>query len=186
MNIFVLDENPILAAKYHCDMHVEKMIMEATRMLSSAHIWHDGQRMAEIRVPGLLVGVSHANHPCAIWTRKTSANYLWHCTLLRSLLDEYILRYNRTHAYSLHSKQLSETLPKNIVHADRTPFYMCMTIKYLQKNAVSAYRAYYFNDKKHFATWKAPAQKPQWWIDMEENEFATETRLLGKSYGQRH
>ena len=28
MNIFFLDENPSLSAKYHCDKHVVKMILE--------------------------------------------------------------------------------------------------------------------------------------------------------------
>ena len=37
MNIFVLDRDPEVAARYHCDKHVCKMILEAGQMLCTAH-----------------------------------------------------------------------------------------------------------------------------------------------------
>ena len=37
MNIFVLDKDPKKAAKYHCDKHCVKMILEAGQMLCVAH-----------------------------------------------------------------------------------------------------------------------------------------------------
>ena len=43
MNIFVLDDNPITAAKQHCDKHVVKMIIESAQMLSTAHRMLDGK-----------------------------------------------------------------------------------------------------------------------------------------------
>ena len=42
MNRFILDKGPITAAKYHCDKHVVKMILEECQMLSSAHRFLDG------------------------------------------------------------------------------------------------------------------------------------------------
>lgn len=36
MNIFVLDKNPIIAAQYHCDKHVVKMIVEYGQLLCTA------------------------------------------------------------------------------------------------------------------------------------------------------
>ena len=42
MNIFFLDKNPILAAKYHSDAHVIKMILESAQLLSTAHRVLDG------------------------------------------------------------------------------------------------------------------------------------------------
>ncbi len=44
MNIFVLDRNPEIAASYHCDRHVVKMIVEYAQLLSTAHRLIDGQR----------------------------------------------------------------------------------------------------------------------------------------------
>ena len=37
MNIFFLDENPTLSAKYHADKHVFKMILETAQLLCSDH-----------------------------------------------------------------------------------------------------------------------------------------------------
>ena len=37
MNIFVLDEDPIKAAEYHCNKHVVKMILESAQMLCTVH-----------------------------------------------------------------------------------------------------------------------------------------------------
>ena len=37
MNIFILDKNPKIAAEYHCDKHVVKMILESAQMLSTTH-----------------------------------------------------------------------------------------------------------------------------------------------------
>lgn len=37
MNIFYLDRDPALAARYHCDKHVVKMILELGQLLSTAH-----------------------------------------------------------------------------------------------------------------------------------------------------
>lgn len=36
MNIFYLDRNPKLAAQYHCDRHVVKMILESAQLLCTA------------------------------------------------------------------------------------------------------------------------------------------------------
>ena len=42
MNIFALSSDPETAAKWHCDCHVNKMIIEAAQMLSTAHRILDG------------------------------------------------------------------------------------------------------------------------------------------------
>ncbi len=43
MNIFVLDDNPRVAAQQHLDKHVVKMIIEYAQLLSTAHRMLDGQ-----------------------------------------------------------------------------------------------------------------------------------------------
>ena len=42
MNIFILDNDPVLAAQQQCDKHVVKMIVESGQMLSTAHRMLDG------------------------------------------------------------------------------------------------------------------------------------------------
>ena len=42
MNIFVLDKDPIVAAKMACDKHIVKMILESAQMLCTAKRVLDG------------------------------------------------------------------------------------------------------------------------------------------------
>jgi len=83
MNIFYLDKNPSIAAKYHCDKHVVKMILESVQMLKLAH----GQ------------GKGYRNHPCSIWVRESIQNYRWLASLALSLCREYNYRYCKNHKY---------------------------------------------------------------------------------------
>lgn len=42
MNIFYLDKDPRIAASYHCDKHVVKMVSETAQLLSTTHRLLDG------------------------------------------------------------------------------------------------------------------------------------------------
>ena len=42
MNIFVLAQDPAAAARYHCDKHIVKMVVEMGQMLSTSHRLLDG------------------------------------------------------------------------------------------------------------------------------------------------
>ena len=42
MNIFILNEDPVIAAQEQCDKHVVKMIVESAQMLSTVHRMLDG------------------------------------------------------------------------------------------------------------------------------------------------
>lgn len=47
MNIFYLSTNTDECARYHCDKHVVKMILETAQMLSTAHRVLDGDELAD-------------------------------------------------------------------------------------------------------------------------------------------
>jgi hypothetical protein len=113
MNIFILDQNPIKAAEYHCDKHVVKMILESAQMLSTVH------HIAFIRSKNLdipdfkgqkkiteycktnnpfandIYSVSHLHHPCTVWSYESLENYIWHSALSLSLCMEYTKRYKK-------------------------------------------------------------------------------------------
>ena len=80
MNIFVLDENPQVAAQMHNDKHVVKMILETAQLLCGVHHMVGG----DYDIPYKL---SHKNHPCAIWVRQCIENYIWLCDLGLSLCE---------------------------------------------------------------------------------------------------
>lgn len=86
MQVFVLDKDPVLAARYHCDKHVVKMIVETCQLLCTAHHLHGSEQPPYRK--------THVNHPCAIWARESRANYDWLIQLGFALSDEYTLRYH--------------------------------------------------------------------------------------------
>ena len=88
MNIFILDRNPQRAARLHCDVHVNKMAIEMTQMLSAAH-----HVCGSNTDPSRIMKLTHKNHPCTIWIRDSMTNYKWGFDLLVGLLNEYQQRY---------------------------------------------------------------------------------------------
>lgn len=182
MNIFVLDRDPEVAARYHCDKHVCKMILEAGQMLCTAHwvAWmkkldvkkSDFKRVRDLkeelkkRVPLESQppwSMTHMNHPCSVWTRETVSNYFWHARLMRSLLDQYTARYKKNHKSEEVWSWLEENIPPEITDAPITDHPICVPESYrISLNPVDCYREYYLNDKARFAKWKN-GNVPEWW-----------------------
>ena len=136
MNIFYLDMDPKVAAEYHCDKHVVKMILEYGQLLSTAHRVLDGtpylgssvsekRNVARWKLPDgredILYRACHAQHPCGIWVRENIEHYRWLYNLLY--------------------------LPDDV----KVP-----------GNPIEAYRNYYRVHKVRFATWKV-RETPQWY-----------------------
>ncbi len=182
MNIFILDENPEVAASYHCDKHVCKMILEAGQMLCTAH-WVAWMNRLDIkksdfkRVRDLKAGLreevplenqppwsmTHMNHPCSIWTRETVSNYFWHVRLMRALLDQYTLRYEKKHKSEDVWKWLDKNIPPEIMDAPITDHPICVPEPYrVSSSPTECYRMYYLKDKVRFAKWKK-GKGPPWW-----------------------
>lgn len=174
MNIFVLDYNTEDCARYHVNSHVCKMITESAQLLSTAHRVLDGTitiikqnnrkkilySLDDSREE-ILYKVTHLNHPCSIWARQSSTNYLWLLALLKNLLNEYTYRYDKIHATSRLLTDLSQ-LPINIKNGPVTPFAQAMPDKYKVKgNVVESYRNYYRHGKEHLFSWKRREQ-PDW------------------------
>lgn len=170
MNIFVLDKDPRLAALYHNDRHVVKMILESAQILSTAHVTIDGDSMSKRRVP-MVLRPTHVNHPCVKWASATSENYDWLHALMRGLLDQYETRYHKQHAYAEVHRQLN-LYPWGIKMAKVTDWVQCMPDKYrCDGDAVTAYRRYYVAEKKHIASWKIVGV-PTWWRTYSYEEVA--------------
>lgn len=147
VNIFYLDHDPVLAARYQVDKHVVKMILETAQLLCTAHHMHGvGKDWMYKR--------THYNHPSAIWCRETGANYMWLWTHGMALLDEYKLRYKREHACTYILKRLSSP-PSPLLTSlnDRTPVRLAMPDIYKHDCPVKSYRAYYKHGKKDLHQW---------------------------------
>ena len=154
VNIFVLDEKPSVAARYHCDKHVVKMILETAQMLSTVHHKHgyDGEE---------LYRPAFHRHPCTVWVGDSAANYSWTYQLLSSLCSEYTLRYNRIHATARLLEPLS-WMPEELPDEPITPFAQAMPEDVKGPEAVAAYRNYYLKYKRRIAVWRF-TEEPEWW-----------------------
>lgn len=177
MNIFALDNDPVVAARYHNDKHVVKMILESAQLLSTAHRLLDGQQSIVLKNgrkmktwtlsddrEHALYRATHMNHPSAVWVRQSKANYRWLFRLFRALLQEYTDRYGKTHKCDAMLSTLVST-PSNIPDTGLTPFALAMPDEYkVIGDPVQSYRNYYMGSKRSMAVWgrgKLPA--PEWW-----------------------
>ena len=183
MNIFVLDKDPKKAAEYHCNKHVVKMILEAAQMLCAAH-WYSllkshskslsdfkGTRAAkEWAVQNSLpekippYTFTHTRHPCTVWTSHNLANYKWHLSLMRHLLNEYTDRYQKNHKCEIVWQWLQENIPESIEMSEQMtehPQAMPEECK-VPGDAIQAYRNYYTTHKRRFASWEPRSKTPDW------------------------
>ena len=74
MNIFLVDKNPVVCAQALCDLRLNKMIFETAQLLCTAYRhWHDPEDVEAYK--DTIYKVTHENHPCSIWIRKSIGNY---------------------------------------------------------------------------------------------------------------
>lgn len=154
MNIFVLDNDIESCARYHCDQHVGKMILESTQILCTA---------LNKRGFDTPYRSTHINHPCVHWVEASADNFRWLVQLAYALNEEFCWRYGRQrdHASISVLRAIEYTrLPSRGL----TPFVQVMPEQYrVPDDAVSAYRAYYLGEKAEFATWKR-REMPPWFV----------------------
>ena len=154
MNIFVLDENPQIAAQMHNDKHVVKMILETAQLLCGVHHMTDSQYVIPYKL-------SHKNHPCSIWSRECIENYTWLCDLGIALCDEYQYRYGKRHKSLDVIEWALFHRPNLPTNGDITPFALAMPDECKVNSAVESYRTYYIMHKKSLGSWKN-RKEPDW------------------------
>lgn len=165
MNIFFLSEDPVLAAQFQCDKHVVKMVLETAQLLSTTH------RVLETEgLPDFLYKKTHANHPCAIWTRSSLANYKWLATHGIALTEEYTYRYNKRHK----SEPILDWLNLNIPSLSDKTFNQppqAMPDEYKHFDCVTAYRQYYLEHKMKTIKCEWTKRERPWWTYVDTQNF---------------
>ena len=147
VNIFYLDKDPKIAAKYHCDKHVVKMILETAQVLSAVH--HRYHMPAPYKE-------THKNHPSVLWAGETWNNYAWLWRLGMELCKEYTRRYKKKHKCQwLLENDLRLPPPGIPIDEPFTDPPMCMPDEYKTfDDTVEAYKNYYRGAKAYMAVWK--------------------------------
>ena len=119
MNIFFLSRTIGRCARWHCDKHVVKMILEYTQMLYTANHENGGTGRIAATAPicastGNRGYKSHAkNNPCTKWVRESRAHYEWLLKLAFTLVNEHTYRFapKAIHACHGHLVWLRENPP---------------------------------------------------------------------------
>ena len=187
MNIFVLDEDPIAAAKMYCDRHIPKMCVELLQQIGSAAIKHGAQpeQLPLAKATQKPIRGGYHNHPCTIWCGMSKDNYLWAAHHGAALCEEYTKRFGKEH-YCANGIEILYGLSYLIPEGDLTPFALAMPDDYRPHlnehigapfdivpnddftfishasgdDAVQAYRRYYH--AKAFAKWEKGRPMPDW------------------------
>jgi len=178
MNIFILDNDPVIAAQEQCDKHVVKMIVESAQMLSTVHRMLDGVMERRPSKSGamlqywklndqrenILYKACHFNHPSTVWTRESKANYQWHYKHFIALCDEYTYRYGKVHSTDTKLRIALQQIPTNIPEKHMTPFKLAMgsNPECILEDAVESYRRFYETKQKRFTMVWTKRPVPKW------------------------
>ena len=155
MNIFHLDKDPLLCAKYHCDKHVVKMILETGQMLCTAYQRHYGLK-DDLYKP------AYPHHPMTKWVGDSGGNFFFTIKLFDCLLDEYKKRYNKTHKTSRIIILLTDKYLKwHDMIGEFTNPPLCMPDEYKLDDYVQSYKNYYIGEKMYFAKYNY-SETPHW------------------------
>ena len=162
MNIFILDEDPIISAQMQCDKHIVKMPLETAQMLCSVlHRHGQGDKVPYKE--------AHKNHPCTLWAGDSADNFSWLVQHGMELCFEYTRRYNKIHKCQQVIMDIRETDWGTLQYKPTcgTPHPQCMPDEYkcAFDDAIQAYRKYYVNDKKDIAKWEKCTPAPDWYTN---------------------
>lgn len=153
MNIFVLDDNPITAARMHCDKHVVKMILESAQMICTTHHLCPNTNES-YTIP---YKMTHKNHPCNKWLRDSIGNYSWLVELTKALNDEYRYRYNHSENHKSYDAIANLPLPA-LPDKGLTVWARAMADEYkigdrTYHNVIQSYHNYYRKGKTHILSY---------------------------------
>ena len=152
MNIFYLHPNPKTCALFHCDKHINKMMLEYTQILSTAHRLISGDDYCEKN--GISYSKAFENHPSTVWARTSTSNYAWLYNLYCWVHTEWVRRHNKTVSHSCFQFWDQLSVIPNIENKKWSQPPQCMPDEYKQDDSMLAYRAYYLGEKMYMAKWK--------------------------------
>lgn len=156
MNIFFLHYDPKKCVELYVDKHVIKMLLESVQILCSVH--HMCNEIEINFIPPYKL--SHKNHPCCIWARKSLSNYIWLTKLTKELSNEYTYRYGKIHKCEKdgYIDSLIENKPNIPDIGFTTPSQAMPDMYKIETNnmddVIEAYKHYYFFEKSNIHCWK--------------------------------
>lgn len=178
MNVFYLDDDPVIAATWLCDQHVSKMILESAQMMCTAIRVHmsleDTPREELPDELKFLYKTAHPKHGSTKWVGECFSNFQW--------LFMHVIQMHAQHKQRFGTRHKSFRVAKDawlFLHKERkehnfilpesmttTPPYMAFgpALEHLKNpmDPAGSYRRFYIADKAKFATW-TNSEPPPWW-----------------------
>jgi len=161
MNIFILDADPERAARYHCDRHVVKMILESVQIMNTAL---DSRGLSDYT----FYGSTHVGHPCVKWAAESWNNMEWLLQLTHYLNKEYRRRYENSENHSSYQKVLDNWYDDGwLLPAEDegyTEFAQAMPDDVKNADAIRAYRDYYrqYKATEDWFAYEKSRSEPKW------------------------
>jgi len=154
MNIFYVNQDPIIAAQQLADDHIRKMQIESAQMCCTTH-WAVGSQAPYKR--------AHFNHPSTIWTRQSIQHYRWLVQHGLEICSEFTKRYGKRHKTQDVLEWCRDNEP-NIPDNGFTPPPQCMPDEYKNSDTIIAYKQFYIKDKIAIKglSWKKLGNAPSW------------------------
>ena len=146
MNIFVLDKDPTMAAKYMDDVRLPKMCVESAQMMASALRRHGAtDKQMPLTKAGKPYKGGYKHHPCTIFAGDSRDNFMWLADHALELCNEYFRRFDKVHGCHgpIVLMRDMNIIDKIIPKGELTPFAQAMPDEYKDDDVVKAYRSYY-------------------------------------------
>ena len=160
MNIFVLDLDIKKCARYHCDQHVVKMILESAQIACTA-----------LNERGFTTPYrsTHVKHPSVLWAGTSYDNLQWLKKLARALNKEYQYRYRTSKNHGSFGV-IEQIEGMRFESTGLTDFPQTMPERFrVPGDPVKAYRNFYVGEKLRFARWTR-RRKPAWIDELNKEE----------------
>lgn len=165
MNIFVVDNDPVRAARDLCDQHVSKMHTESVQLLVSLANNLGIEHSIRKKSGGFHKG-GYPHHPCCKWLQEDIDNVRWLLNHSFELCEEHRHRFGRMPFSTIQLVAicgqilpvLERTLPRN----GMTTRPQCMPDDCRSEDVVEAYRTYYIEHKSSMARWRH-CDPPSWY-----------------------
>jgi hypothetical protein len=174
MQIFWLDKNPEQCAKYYCDSHVNKILLEITQMICTN--LNESDEFPSDKYSNLYDS-THKNNEVVKWVGESIENFLLTYELALRLNKEYKYRFDKNENHK------SWDVLNTIDHSDAFPIFdkHDFTLPPLNMDdefklndgedfdeVVESYRSYYRRDKNEFKDGSEPTwtnrQRPTWFF----------------------
>lgn len=175
MNVFCTNNDPVISAQELCDQHCRsKMQIESAILLQ--HCFSNQTLLsAPLTKKGSprKSGKGYYNHPCAVWTRESTSNFLWLCDHALEMFNERTYRWPTSNEHF--TKSFIEWCKSNVDKTEHckkselTPFAIAINLEskcrkiagFEQLSTIDKYKQYIRLDKA-FATW-TKRSTPSWY-----------------------